>query len=69
LEDDIEEDRNVVIRFENSCSFIVDFWERRRGGSLSFFGMVTHVRIRVTSGLLPTGLLQADIGACSWSAL
>jgi len=64
-----EEDRNVVIRFENSSSFIVDFGERGRGGSLSYSGMVTRVRIRVTSSLLPRGLLQADIGASSWSAV
>lgn len=63
------EDGNVVIRFENSRSFIVGFGERGLGGSLSYSGMVTHARIRVTSSLLPRGLLQADNGASSWSAV
>jgi len=52
-------------------SLIVEFGERGRGGTLSYSGMVTHVRIRVTSSRLPRGLLrvQADIGASSWSAV
>ena len=42
MENGIEEDRNVVIRFENSRSFIVVFGEWGRGGSLSYSGMVTN---------------------------
>ena len=40
-----------------------------RGGLPCFSGMVTHIRIWVTSGFLPTGLLQADIGAGLRSAV
>jgi len=32
----------VVIRFENSRSFIVDLWEEGRGSSLSYSEMDTH---------------------------
>lgn len=59
----------MVILYENSRGFIVDFAERGLGGSLSYYGMVIHVRIRFNKSLLPRGLLQADIGASSWSAV